>query len=98
MNFFTTLHDSRVEEHGDDEGEEEDDGERLEVEDGRRQEAAVVADDVLGQVSVDELAADVGVAQEGLHLVPEAPDHRVAGLKRREENQGLGCHYHTKIG
>ena len=40
MNFFTTLHDSRVEEHGDDEGEEEDDGERLEVEDGRRQEAA----------------------------------------------------------
>ena len=46
---MTSLHDSGVEEHGDDEGEEEDDGERLEVEHGRRQEGAVV-DDVRGEV------------------------------------------------
>ena len=46
---LTSLHDSCVEEHGDDEGEEEDDGERLEVEHGRREEGAVVVD-VRGEV------------------------------------------------
>ena len=41
---MTCLHDSCVEEHGDDEGEEEDDGERLEVEHGRREEGVAVDD------------------------------------------------------
>ena len=87
LETFTRLHNSGVEEHGDDEGEEEDDGECLEVEDGRREEVAVL-NNIHCEVPVDEGAAHVGVAQEGLHLVAEAPDHGVARLwSKRERDQ-----------
>ena len=75
------LHDARVEEHRDHEREEEDDGEGLEVEHGCREELAL-DDYVHGQITVDKLAAHVGVPEKGLDLVAEACDHRVTGLKQ----------------